>query len=122
MRIPDWRQLEVSNTWRTPSPWISSRQGNRRRSPSVFLESTQVRDTLQEGCYMSGRDVPSRTQGAATRSTAPQAAGRAVNVYADDDLRYWATRWDISLEELRRAIAKVGPQTETLARYFSKPL
>ncbi|TXH37918.1 MAG: DUF3606 domain-containing protein [Rhodospirillaceae bacterium] len=71
---------------------------------------------------MSGRDVPSRTQSSATRSTSSQPTGRTVNVYADDDLRYWATKWDISLEELRRAIAKVGPQTETLARYFSKPL
>ncbi|MDY0885000.1 DUF3606 domain-containing protein [Dongia soli] len=70
---------------------------------------------------MSDRDVPSQRSGASQAATSLPAS-RAVNVYADDDLRYWATRWDISLEELRRAIAKVGPQTETLARYFSKPL
>jgi hypothetical protein len=52
----------------------------------------------------------------------PRSAGHAVNAYADDDLRYWAEKWDISQEELRRAIAKVGPQTEALARYLGKSL
>lgn len=61
---------------------------------------------------MAERDVPSM----------PRSAGHAVNAYADDDLRYWAEKWDISQEELRRAIAKVGPQTEALARYLGKSL
>lgn len=53
-------------------------------------------------------------------SYASQYSGRVINAFAENDLRYWAEKWSISQDELRRAIAKVGPRAEALARYLGK--
>jgi hypothetical protein len=42
-----------------------------------------------------------------------------VNVNQDYEARYWADKWGISEEELRTAVAKVGPQVADLERHFA---
>jgi hypothetical protein len=43
-----------------------------------------------------------------------------VNVNEDYELRYWSEKWGVSAEELRRAVAKVGPMKGDVARELGK--
>ena len=42
-----------------------------------------------------------------------------VNVNQDYEARYWASKWGISQDELRTAVAKVGPLVADLERHFA---
>lgn len=45
-----------------------------------------------------------------------------VNVNQDYEARYWAGKWNVSEEELRAAVGKVGPMVADLERHFgSRP-
>jgi hypothetical protein len=42
-----------------------------------------------------------------------------VNVNPDHELRYWTHKWGVSRDELRAAVAKVGPMVADLERHFA---
>lgn len=42
-----------------------------------------------------------------------------VNLDQDYEVRYWTEKWGVSREELRAAVAKVGPMTSDLERHFA---
>ena len=42
-----------------------------------------------------------------------------VNVDQDYEAKYWAEKWGISQEELRSAVAEVGPMVSDLERHFA---
>ena len=41
-----------------------------------------------------------------------------VNIDQDYEAKYWAAKWGVSQEELRAAVAKVGPMASDLERHF----
>jgi hypothetical protein len=42
-----------------------------------------------------------------------------VNMDQDYEARYWADKWGVSQEELRAAVASVGPMVSDLERHFA---
>ena len=42
-----------------------------------------------------------------------------VNMDQEYEARYWANKWGVSQEELRSAVAQVGPMVNDLERYFA---
>jgi hypothetical protein len=53
-------------------------------------------------------------------TTTPPPGHHTISGLEDEEIRYWAEKWDISQEQLRKAIAHVGTRTEALAQYFGK--
>ena len=50
-----------------------------------------------------------------------QAADRKrIDVSQDYECRYWSEKFNVSAEELRRAVRKVGPMVEDVARELDK--
>ncbi|MEA2781213.1 MAG: hypothetical protein QOK29_2757 [Rhodospirillaceae bacterium] len=45
-----------------------------------------------------------------------------VNVNEDYELRYWSDKWNVSHDQLRDAVRKVGPSAEKVAKHLGKPL
>ena len=41
-----------------------------------------------------------------------------VNIDQDYEAKYWANKWGVSQEELRSAVAQVGPMVSDLERHF----
>ena len=41
-----------------------------------------------------------------------------VNVDQEHEARYWTEKWGVSKEELRSAVARVGPMVSDLERHF----
>jgi uncharacterized protein DUF3606 len=41
-----------------------------------------------------------------------------VNMDQDYEAKYWAAKWGVSQEELRAAVAKVGPMVNDLEQHF----
>ena len=41
-----------------------------------------------------------------------------VNMDQDYEAKYWANKWGVSQEELRAAVAQVGPMVSDLERHF----
>jgi hypothetical protein len=42
-----------------------------------------------------------------------------VNMDQEYEARYWANKWGVSQEELRAAVASVGPMVSDLERLFA---
>ena len=42
-----------------------------------------------------------------------------VNMDQEYEARYWASKWGVSQEELRAAVASVGPMVSDLERHFA---
>ena len=42
-----------------------------------------------------------------------------VNMDQEYEARYWANKWGVSQEELRAAVASVGPMVSDLERHFA---
>jgi len=53
------------------------------------------------------------------KKTAPQDADR-VNVNEDYEVQYWSTKWGVSAEALKAAVAKAGPMADNVARELGK--
>jgi hypothetical protein len=45
-----------------------------------------------------------------------------INVSEDYELRYWADKWSMSVEELRKVVDQVGPMTKDVAAKLGKQL
>ena len=43
-----------------------------------------------------------------------------VNVNERYELEYWTIKWGVSHEQLKEAVAKVGPMTKDVARHLGK--
>jgi Protein of unknown function (DUF3606) len=51
--------------------------------------------------------------------TAPQDAQR-VNVNQEHELRYWAEKFGVSPEQLKKVVARVGPMADDVERALSE--
>lgn len=49
----------------------------------------------------------------------PQDSSR-VNVHEDYEVRYWTHKWNVSEQQLREAVAAVGPSVEAVRRHLGK--
>ena len=43
-----------------------------------------------------------------------------INVNEDYELKYWADKWGMSVDELRSVVDQVGPMTEDVAAKIGK--
>lgn len=43
-----------------------------------------------------------------------------INAHEDHELRYWSEKWNVSHEELKRAVRKVGPMVDDVARELGR--
>jgi hypothetical protein len=43
-----------------------------------------------------------------------------IDVSQDHECRYWSTKWNITPEELKRAVDKAGPMVKDVARELGK--
>jgi hypothetical protein len=43
-----------------------------------------------------------------------------ININEDYELRDWSEKWGVSADELRRAVQKVGPMADDVARELGK--
>ena len=49
----------------------------------------------------------------------PQDRAR-VNIEQEHERRYWAEKWGISEDELRKAVQAAGPSADAVARHLGK--
>ena len=45
---------------------------------------------------------------------------KRINVNEDYELRYWTEKFGVSADELKRAVERVGPMAEDVARALGK--
>jgi len=45
-----------------------------------------------------------------------------INANQDHELQYWSEKWDVSRDQLRKAVEKVGPMAADVARELGKSL
>lgn len=45
-----------------------------------------------------------------------------VNIHEDYELRYWSTKFGVTAQQLRDAVARVGVMAADVARALGKPL
>lgn len=45
-----------------------------------------------------------------------------INIHEEYELRYWATKFGITTEQLRTAVIAVGPMARDVARHLGKRL
>jgi hypothetical protein len=45
-----------------------------------------------------------------------------INVSEDYELKYWADKWGMTVEDLRAVVDQVGPMTKDVAAKLGKPL
>lgn len=45
-----------------------------------------------------------------------------VNIHEPWEVEYWTKKWGITHQQLRTAVAAVGPAAAAVARYLGKPL
>ena len=72
--------------------------------------------------------LPMGGEGALSGTMIDQRTSRAgkdrtrIDIGDDHDLRYWSRRFDVSRNEIRRAVETVGALAEDVARHLGKEL
>jgi len=70
---------------------------------------------------VSRKRKPMRDVMADDRTEVGPRDGQRVNVHEDYEVRYWTERWGVGADELKAAVARVGPMKADVAGALGKP-
>jgi hypothetical protein len=93
----------------TPA-WMFFMSGRRHSASELLGRRKDADRTQRRGKARDGHSCASQRD----------ADRKRIDVSQDYECRYWAKRFSVSPEELKRAATKVGPMVEDIARELGK--